>query len=56
MQRMQANADGSHVNYMWVNVTCHVSIALTTLKNYLLASFDLQPMFIPTVVFYHPLQ
>ena len=30
---------------MWLNATCH---------QYILEVFNLQPMFIPTVVYYHP--
>mmetsp|Transcript_1861 Transcript_1861/g.1309 ORF Transcript_1861/g.1309 Transcript_1861/m.1309 type:complete len:89 (+) Transcript_1861:1335-1601(+) len=33
------------IYYMWVNTSCH---------GYMLDYFDVNPMFVPTVVFYYP--
>ena len=42
---MEKEAQSSPVYYMWVNATCH---------NYLLEKFSVEPMHIPTVVYYSP--
>lgn len=40
---------------MWINASCHVSfIYINELQSYLLPKFDVNPMFVPTVVFYLP--
>lgn len=45
LQELENDAKSLPIYYMWINATCH---------SYLLSSFDVNPMFVPTVVFYLP--
>lgn len=45
LESLEAEAKTLPVYYMWVNASCH---------SYLLDVFEVNPMFIPTVVFYLP--
>ena len=45
LQQLENDAKSMPIYYMWVNATCH---------SYLLHQFDVNPMFVPTVVFYLP--
>lgn len=42
---LESDAKSLPIYYMWINSTCH---------SYLLPTFEVNPMFVPTVVFYLP--
>jgi len=45
LQALENDAKNLPIYYMWINATCH---------SYLLPQLDVNPMFVPTVVFYLP--
>ena len=45
LKTLENEAKSLPIYYMWVNASCHP---------YILEAFDVNPMFIPTVVFYLP--
>ena len=45
LNSLESDAKSLPIFYMWINSTCH---------SYLLPTFDVNPMFVPTVVFYLP--